>query len=283
MRKSLIVALFMTLSVLTPAAETKLAESSEPNRPKAAVLLEIEPLFVDPDGIHPLYKWPIDLMEAKGGSYSGVVDLGPRKQASLIFKLAHERVDQDKIRLTLSRMFYRGEKLDKEMPAIHHEMGVYEAWSTTMLEVPDQNARVDLRVTPVLRPPVVDEPFDSMSLGMWLEGGPLIQIGKTVQEDRVIFRAVNVVAGDGLSLGIPGTGEVNLLARRFPGSVPCGWIRGTRLEFELAGQSFTLLSSRPILPEDPTRPGGGWVVYGTVNPNPNREVGKGFYSSFSPR
>ena len=248
-------------------------------RPKAAIHLEIEPLLIDASGIHPLNQAYESLVKlGKEGTFHSTYYLGIDAQRTFLYKLSYRLVDDDQIDLTLERSLERkdGGRLES-MPPLTHRMQVFDLWSPTVLEEEGTGTRLMLRVTPILRPLVEDVPFESDRFQMWLSGGPLIAYGDRASEDRIIFREMNI--GGSLQFGIPGVGEMKLSLKRFPGSAPCGSVHGYSLEFELGGGEYRAYSTRPIMPEDPRRPGGGWILYGSLDPSVNVE--NGYYGGFS--
>lgn len=252
---------------------------------KTALSLRMESLLVDSDGIHPLhqasfYDDPVEI--GKGGSFKGTVFLGKDRDSRLIYVLAYRPTPNGQIRLNLQRSLHRNEKEAEALPDITHLMDPVEAWTVTVLEDKESRSEVRLRVVPIIRPAVENVPLDSDRLKMWLQGGPLIQYNASAEEDRVIFRAVNIKGGRTLRFGIPGAGEIRLGLAKLPGTAPCGFVRGHLLQFFLGGHIYAVYSEREILPDDPSRPGGGWTIYGAIDPEVRIEQGKEYYGGAQP-
>ena len=264
------------LLLMLGMAEGKTPAGDAEKRSEAAIRLEIEPLLVDSEGLYPLNEAYEHLVEM-GGSYHSIYKLG-NGRGSLVYKLSYKMAGADTIELSLERSLERGGARPETMPALTHRMQVFETWAPTILEEEGSGTRLVLRVVPILRPPVRDVPLESGPFQMWLYGGPLIAFGNSAAEDRIIFRQVNV--GGELQLGIPSVGEVRLSLRGFPGSAPCGAVRGHTLDFKLGGKSYRAYSTRPILPDDPKRPGGGWILYGSLDASV--DVKRGYYGSLAP-
>ena len=267
MMKPLVCAALATLALAGP----------DPSRPRAAkVLLSIESLLVDADGVHPLLGPAQELHEATpGGSFLQTIALADSTR--LFFTIGYSMSAPDRIDLNLQRTIVRNGK-ERKLPDVRHAMSPFESWTTPLSEG-GTSEDLRLRVAPVFRAVSDDEPFGEASLGMQVYGGPFVLHGARPSDDRVVFRAVNVPGGAGLSLGVPGVGVLLVSPRRFPGSTPCGWIRGVELYGALGGREFSIFSTREILPEDYSRPGKGWILYGKFEPG---EVGDGFYGGFDP-
>jgi hypothetical protein len=54
------------------------------------------------------------------------------------------------------------------------------------------------------------------------------------------------------------------------------------MEFTVQGQQFEAWSTKEILPEDPERPGKGWILYGTLLPVSQARFPGGYYGLFQP-
>lgn len=256
------------------AVAFSLPADAAPNAAK--VLLSIEPLLVDARGVHPLRGPEDELHEAKpGGAFHHVIELAD--SAVLVYAIRYSMPAADRIELTLERTVAKNGQ-ERKLPDVRHTMSPFESWTTSLSE---SGAAEDLRlrIAPVFEAASQDEPFVESSLGMQVYGGPLILYGSQRSDDRVVFRGVNVPGAAGLSLGVPGVGVFNVSARPFPGSAPCGWIRGVVLYGSLAGQNFSIFSTREILPEDRSRPGMGWILYGKLE---QVTVDEGYYGGFDP-
>lgn len=283
MRRSLITT-GCVLAMMIPAVSPKAGPPGGFNgtRSKAAVWLELEPLLIDPDGIHPLNPAYEDLVRVgEGGSFNAVVRLGKDGRSSLIYSLAFEPGEKDQIRLGLSRALHRDGKKVEELPELAHVMEPFDSWTVTVLEDEATRTRLRLRVVPIIRPVVETVPFSSDRLDMWLRGGPLIQFNAGAREDRVIFREVNG-GGRALELGISGIGKIRLSLEKFPGSMACGSVRGHVLQFDLGGHEYRIYSEREILPPDPSRPGGGWTLYGSIDPSARIDGGNYYGAAPAP-
>ena len=242
---------------------------------EASILLSIEPLLVDADGIHPLTGARTDLVPFNTwGEHHNILRVGEAGETSIYYVLTYKAGAGNRIQLRLERR-------RPPMSAIEHEMTPMEAWSTTLLADTGRGGRLDLRVVPVLRARAANEPFDTSRFYMRLLGGPLIRYGGVAREDRVIFRELNG-GGQGLAMGIPELGIVRLSTNKFPGSTACGWVRGHDLSFHLGEQHFKAWSTIPILPEDPDRPGKGWILYGVLEPNPGLKENDAYYGAWNP-
>jgi hypothetical protein len=77
-------------------------------------------------------------------------------------------------------------------------------------------------------------------------------------------------------------GVVKLHLSLFPGSSPCGWVRGTTLTFQFGDKEFRAWSTQPLLPDDAARPGKGWTVFGVLEPDPSLKSSDAYYGSFDP-
>ena len=265
-----IVTLFAMICAVTPTPAR--AQLDEPLQ-TAEIKLEIEALLIDSTGIHPLDPPNAQLAGLPGSSHR-VLRLGEGSERNLIYILRYELTDEGALDLSLERKLYRHDTLDRELPVEKHRMAVTESWTTTIMEDVGTGGRLILRVSPLIRPAVKDEPFDSTRLGMTVMGGPMILYGADSDEDRVVFREVNVSGTAGLSLGVPGVGRFKIAPREFPGAVDCGWVRGHRWKVSVDGNDLGGWSTVQILPDDPRRPGAGWILYGAFEPD---SVERGFY------
>jgi hypothetical protein len=257
--------------------------SSATERPgPAKIMLGIEPVLIDASGLHPLAgatdSSRVEL--GNGGAFHQTVALEPDRSDVLVYKLAYTRLGEDRIKLTLERSRERSGK-NETLPSSQVVISMLETWSTTLFDDSARQRRVVLRVLPELRTQVDDEPLNADRFVMRLYGGPLTQYGRSAADDRVIFRAVNM-DGAGVEFGIPGFGVARLHLKPFPGATKVGWVRGTTMSFELGGQSFQAWSVREILPEDPERPGKGWVLYGALVPSSEARDQAGYYGGFQP-
>lgn len=246
-----------------------------------SILLSIEPVLMDSEGMHPQVDAASDLIPvSSGGSYHQLIQLGALREDRLLIVLSYRMTPAGLIALTLNRSIRSAGKEDR-LPLIEKEISPLDSWRATLLEDTGKGGRLDLRVVPVLRRDVEDEPLDSAMLRMHLKGGPLVQYGETPDQDRVLFREVNIEGSTGLSFGIPGVGTIRLSTRRLKGADTCGWIRGHRLYFSMAGRDYSIWSTRMILPEDQDRPGKGWILFGELRPWSSSEEEQASYGGFS--
>jgi len=245
------------------------------------IFLSIEPVLVHGSDILPLNAPSSELILVNDwGAHYQNIRLGTDKQLLMYYKLEFKVESPDTLRLKLER-FPQGPGA-QSMPVIEETISVLDAWRATLLERTGDGGRIELRVTPVIRGAVDDEPFGAGRLKMHFDGGPLIVHGENAPDDRVVFREVNVGAARGLRLGVSGVGTIKLSIDRFEGSSECGWVRGFRLYCKLGDTAFGLWSTTQIMPEDPLRPGKGWVLYGELEPDPSMGYLDGFYGSFEP-
>jgi hypothetical protein len=260
------------------AVVASIASAGESGVATAKVLLSIEPLLIDSAGIHPMTGAEQGLLETEDtGSYNQVIRLGPDATSAVAFKLAYKMSEKRMIQLRLERTLERRGSRET-LPPIEHEIEPTGVWTTTLLQETGQGGRIDLRVLPVIRADVADEAFSGKKLmTMRLKEGPLVQFGGG-SADRVVFRDVNVI-GSGLAMGITSVGVVKLALEPFPGAKECGWVRGHVLSFSFGPFSYKAWSILSILPEDPSRPGKGWKLFGVLEPNASTE---GFWSNFEP-
>jgi len=275
MRNQLVSAALAALAIAAPLRAD--AARPVPSGPRAAkVLLSIEPLLIDAQGVHPLRGPEDELHEAgPGGAFYQTIALAD--SASLVYSIRYSMSSADRIDLMLERKIEKSGQVRK-LPDVRHAMSPFESWTTSLSE----NGSAEdlrLRVAPVFEAVSQDEPFGESILGMQVYGGPFILYGSKSSDDRVIHRVVNVPGVTSLSVGVPGVGVFNLSPRPFPGSARCGWIRGMELYGSLEGRGFSVFSTREILPEDRSRPGKGWILYGKLE---RVEVDNGFYGVFDP-
>jgi hypothetical protein len=270
-------------SVMLAAALGSPSSSAGSTSP-AKVLLSIEPVLVDAGGLHPLTgttDWA-RLELGSGGAQNQVLELEPDRSDLLIYRLAFDPAGEDRIRLKLERSRERRGAKETLSP-IETTISVLDMWSDTIFEDPARRRRIVLRVVPELRVPADDEPLDSGRFVMRLYGGPLIKFGRRGESaNEVVFSQVNM-GGAGVEFGIPGFGVIRLHLKPFPGAAKVGWVRGTTMGFDLGGASFQAWSVKEILPEDPERPGKGWILYGALAPwsDAHRPDGS-YYGGFDP-
>ena len=249
-------------------------------RREPVIHLWIEPLLIEPSGIHPLQGATAEPTEVgDGGAQSMIIKLGGSGDRRLLFKLGYEALGTDHVRLTLDRSIFQGKETLESLPPVTHTLGPLDSWTTTVLEDTRTSSRIDLRVVTIIRPRIEDIPFDSGQFFMHMEGGPLIEYRYDENDehlDQVIFREVNT-GGTWFRLGIKGVGLITLGLRQFPGSTACGRIQGHEMSFEIGSRAYAIYSLKSILPDDPARPGGGWILYGKLDPK--ADVGRGFYGS----
>jgi hypothetical protein len=241
--------LLATPSVTPPAAAQGI---------DARVSLTIELLLVDGDGIRLLRSEEVDL--GRGGAHHQTLKLGRDGKSSLVLRLAYQPAAPSTIQLDLERSIV-GDDGARDLGSESRTISAFDAWSTTLLEDSGLGGRLELRVVPFVRESIDDQPLQEQSLRMYFDKGPLIAFGERVEDDRLVFREINVAGTDGLRLGIPQTGIVKLSHRPFAGSRPCGWVRDHRLAFRVGEREYGVWSAAEILPADRSRPGKGWTLY----------------------
>ena len=268
-------------TVLAAALLATRSDAGDASRSKT--ILSIEAVLVDANGLHPLTGTTdggrVELRF--GGARHQIIELESDRSDLLVYKLSFAPMSGDRIKLTLERTRVRRGAKEEVLPQQEAVISVLDAWTTTLLDDTARKRRVVLRVLPELRVPVEDEPLEEHRFLMQLEGGPLVRYGRSREEDRIVFRAVNS-DGSGMEFGVPGFGVIRLHLRPFPGATRVGWIRGRTMSFTVDGQEFQAWSLKEILPEDPARPGKGWVLYGALSPASEARFPDGYYGSFQP-
>jgi hypothetical protein len=276
--KTRIAVIVSTMFLSTLLAAPSSGRNSSPNK----IMLSIEPVLVDENGLHPLTgttDWSrVEL--GLGGAFHQIVELEADRSDLLVYKLGYEPLDGDRIKLTLERTRERGGGREV-LPPAEAVISLLDTWSTSLFDDPVRKRRVVLRLLPELRVQADDEPLDASRFVMRLYGGPLIRYGRREEGSRVVFSVVNT-GGAGLEFGVPEIGVVRIHLRPFPGATRVGWVRGTTMSFDLGGQSFQAWSVKEILPEDPDRPGKGWVLYGALLPLSEARSSGGYYGGFQP-
>jgi len=247
------------------------------------VMLSVEPVLVDADGLHPMTGTTDDARVELGigGAHFQTVMLEDDRSDLLIYKLSYQPLPGDRIKLKLERSRVRRGQADEVLPPQDAEISVLEMWSATLLDDSQRKRRLVLRVVPELRVQTDDEQMDSSRFLMHLADGPLVRFGARAEDDRVVFRAINA-GGAGLEFGIPGFGVVRIHLRPFPGATQVGRVLGTTMYFKVGGQGFQAWSAKEILPEDPARPGTGWILYGALLPPSAGQTTDGYYGNFQP-
>lgn len=245
------------------------------------IFLSIEPVVVKGSSIEPLNAPSSELVHVNTwGAHHQNIRLSADAEMLMYYKLEYRLESPDTLHLTLER--FPSDSIKESMPTIEHRISVLDAWRTTLLERTGDGRRIELRVTPVIRGAVDDEPFGESRLNMHFKGGPLVLYGDGPPDDRVIFRALNVGGTRGLRLGLRGVGQVQLSIDPFEGAAECGWVRGHQAYCKLGDAAMGIWSVTQILPEDALRPGKGWKLYGKLDPDPSLGYLDGFYGSFAP-
>jgi hypothetical protein len=258
--------------------------------PQTDVALNLEYLLVDSSGVHPMDTHEVHIRY--GGGFHKSIKLDDEKRGGevLICSLGYRMIEPDKIELTLEREVVQGPENKRKLPSVVKTISTLESWITTIFDEDDSlGGKLVLRVVPMLRQKIFDEDFGSWRVPMRLANGPLVEYIKgqpdqmDLHQDRVHHRAVNG-GGVGLRFGILNFGVVRVSHYRFAGAKPCGWVRKARYYFRVGGRSFGGWSDMEILPEDPDRPGKGWALYCTLDPDPTlaSHEGRAFYGGFDP-
>lgn len=250
---------------------------------KAVVRVRAMQIFIDAQGeLHPLSEPVVSQIaleiqgDGQGGGWIGGIKLGGKNGgAELEYDLQYTPAKQGAHHIVLKRTMVRdGKKVD--LPELVHDLDPLSSWTPTLVEDAGNGGRVVLKVTPEIEQASDDVTLDSCEIKFWMRRAIVIDLGKPGKpeerrEPKVVFTNINSW-GAGLSMGIPGLGVLKVGVRPFGGAKPCGWVRGHTMTFELGGRKYQGMSDTLILPEDPSRPGKGWTLYGVVDPDPKREI-----------
>jgi len=262
----------------------------------AVVRVRLTQLLVDAQGgIHPLEE-PIlgqvalELQgDGAGGGWNGSIDLGGEGRARIDYFVRHKPTRGGAHHVTLERTLVRGGKEEK-LPPLEHDLHPLSSWAPTLVEEPGKG-RVVLLVTPEIQQATQDVVLESARIVMWVRRGIMIELptlepgGAPGAEPKILYpaaiRFMNVNGwGRGLQMGLVGIGMAKVAVEPFPGAERCGWVRGHTMEFELGGRKFRTMSDTLILPDDPTRPGKGWTLFGKLEPDPQQK--QAVYGPFEP-
>ncbi|MFN7972445.1 MAG: hypothetical protein U0166_08860 [Acidobacteriota bacterium] len=253
--------------------------------PPTKISYSVELLVVDGGGIHSIGGTGFSTLEFSdskdGGSASLSVYL--TKTTFLYCKLNYAAEVGAHAMITVERQMWEGAgrtaRKTADLPNAQQDLDLLECWTTTLLEATKEHGRVVLRIAPVIQEDPVDKELEG-EFDLWMNDSPVLDLGPPGAPDVVIFPNI-YHRGPGLSIGIPGMGNVHVAPFRFPKAEPCGWVRGNKMEFELAGHRIAAWSTTPILPDDPRRPGKGWTLFGYCDKDPaiTREKGM-YYGSF---
>lgn len=271
----------IALACVLSAAAAAGAGTVRPEPASVSYAVEIEPLLRTSDGLRTMKSVTMPPLPAEGGALQSVWRLGPTEEDLLLWRVECRR-EGERLKLTVGGTLRRGGTV-KELEEVHHEMGLLDAWVTKLWDGPE--GRLDLRILVLVQRLVEDAPLSEGRIKMWTKGGPLVLLardGVEGERDEVVFR--DVTGGDvrGFRFGVPGLGVVKLAVEPFAGAAPCGSVRGHRLSATLGGRELALWSLVPILPEDPSRPGAGWTLYGTLEPEKQGAPTEAFHGGFVP-